>query len=227
VLDRAALDFCIADAFHPGCELTWPMRSASMYSAPFRIKHAERGWLEPDYGVIFDPTLLITPSGPLAAQLPGGLTRWMAVPWQTDTASCRSGYEPDYDPYVPTFWPARVPNHVLTAHNYEIVMDATRPLAERLQAFSTRAPWIRPLLHTADYTDQINRMIERFQDMGVVEPREGPAGDPYFPARMEVEHLPERVRVHLETAPEGRHRTDPTDLRNTPKVRRFPSGLRQ
>ena len=42
----------------------------------------------------------------------------MAVPWQTDTASCRSGYYlgygPRYDPYVPTFWPARVPNQVLT-----------------------------------------------------------------------------------------------------------------
>jgi hypothetical protein len=38
----------------------------------------------------------------------------MAVPWQTDTASCRSGYDLSYDPYVPAFWPARVPNEVLT-----------------------------------------------------------------------------------------------------------------
>ena len=37
-LDKAALHFCLADAFHPGCELTWPMRHASLYSAPFRIR---------------------------------------------------------------------------------------------------------------------------------------------------------------------------------------------
>jgi hypothetical protein len=24
MLDRAALEFCLADAFHPGCEMTWP-----------------------------------------------------------------------------------------------------------------------------------------------------------------------------------------------------------
>ena len=39
MLDRAALEFCLADAFHPGCEMTWPVRHASMYMAPFRIRH--------------------------------------------------------------------------------------------------------------------------------------------------------------------------------------------
>jgi len=225
VLDRAALDFCIADAFHPGCEMTWPMRIATMYSAPFRIQHAEPGWVEPDYGVVFDPTLMRLPGGPFCGQLPGGITRWMAVPWQTDTASCRSGYEPEYDPYVPTFWPARVPNHVLTEAHYEIVMDRSRPLAERLSAFAARAAWVRPLLKTTNYTDQINHMIEQFSDLGVVVPREGLTDDPHFPPEMEVESLPHKVRKHLESAPEGRHRTDPTELRTISKVRRFPNGL--
>ena len=36
-LTRAALEFCLADAFHPGCEMTWPVRAASMYMAPFRL----------------------------------------------------------------------------------------------------------------------------------------------------------------------------------------------
>ena len=27
MLTRAAMEFCLADAFHPGCEMTWPMRS--------------------------------------------------------------------------------------------------------------------------------------------------------------------------------------------------------
>jgi hypothetical protein len=39
MLDKAALHFCLADAFHPGCELTWPIRHASMYERPFRIRH--------------------------------------------------------------------------------------------------------------------------------------------------------------------------------------------
>jgi hypothetical protein len=225
VLDRAALDFCIADAFHPGCEITWPMRIPTMYSAPFRILHAHRDWVEPDYGAVFDPILIRLPGGPCFGQLPGGLTRWMAVPWQTDTASCRSGYQPEYDPYVPTFWPARAPNHVLTAAHYEIVMDTKRPLAERLSAFAARAAWVRPLLSSTSYTDQINHMIHHFSQMGVVEPREGPKDDPHFPPEMEVENLPHKMREHLESAPEGRHRTDPTDLRNISKVRRFPNGL--
>ena len=36
MLDRAALTFCLADAFHPGCEVTWPMRHLSMFRGPFR-----------------------------------------------------------------------------------------------------------------------------------------------------------------------------------------------
>ena len=39
MLDRASLKFCLADTFHPGCEMTWPMRTAGLYMAPFRIAH--------------------------------------------------------------------------------------------------------------------------------------------------------------------------------------------
>ncbi|MDQ3677765.1 MAG: LodA/GoxA family CTQ-dependent oxidase [Actinomycetota bacterium] len=70
-------------------------------------------------------------------QSPGTVSRWMAVPWQTDTASCRSGYYlgygPRFDRYVPTFWAARVPNQVLTRRNYEVVWRsrARSPSARR------------------------------------------------------------------------------------------------
>ena len=53
MLDRAALEFCLADAFHPGCEVTWPIRHATMFSAPYRIRHRPAGIPDPDYG----PTL--------------------------------------------------------------------------------------------------------------------------------------------------------------------------
>jgi hypothetical protein len=39
MLDRAALEFCLADAFHPGCEMTWPVRHSTTYQEPYRYTH--------------------------------------------------------------------------------------------------------------------------------------------------------------------------------------------
>jgi hypothetical protein len=223
MLDRAALEFCLADAFHPGCEMTWPMRDAGLYMAPFRIAHAPPGWVEPEYGPVLGAEIIGLPNGPLlGGQLPGGITRWMAVPWQTDTASCRSGYLKSYDPNVPTFWPARVPNQVLTKENYEVVMDEERSLAERLAAFAQRASWLQPL-GSKSYTDQINNMIAHFDRMGVVEVRQGPRTGP-FPPVIEVQEL--SAAPHLQAAAIGRS-AEALDLTGIEKVRRFPHGLRR
>ena len=67
--------------------------------------------------------IALAEDGPLHASGPGDLTRWMAVPWQTDTSSCLSRYKRDVDGYLPTFWPARVPNDVLDLESYQAVMD--------------------------------------------------------------------------------------------------------
>ena len=104
MLDRAALEFCLADAFHPGCEMTWPMRVASMYwrrsASPRRRAGPSR-----DYGAVLTPDRSRCPlTARSAGSVPGGITRWMAVPWQTDTASCRSGYDPK--PTIPTCRPS-------------------------------------------------------------------------------------------------------------------------
>ncbi|MGH2943639.1 MAG: LodA/GoxA family CTQ-dependent oxidase, partial [Solirubrobacteraceae bacterium] len=188
MLDRAALTFCLADAFHPGCEMTWPMRHTTMYMAPFRLRHRAIGDAEPNAGQILTPWAVAQVDGPLYGQSPGTVTRWMAVPWHTDTASCRSGYYlgygPRYDPYVPTFWAARVPNQVLTRRNYEIVMDESRPLSERTAAFERRAFWLRWL--TGGYLQQINDMIASFGKLGVVQALPGP-GDGAFGAALLVE----------------------------------------
>jgi L-Lysine epsilon oxidase N-terminal/L-lysine epsilon oxidase C-terminal domain len=187
VLDKAALDFCMGGPFHPGCEMTWPMRHPSLYRAPFRIRPRASGDPEPDYGDMLTPETISASDGPLAASGPGDITRWMAIPWQTDTASCRAGYEPEYDPYLPTFWPARVPNHVLAQKEYETVMDRSLPLADRMLAFSTRSAWCRGL--EGAYVDQINQMIVDFSKLGVLERKPGP-GDPKFPHFMLVESPP-------------------------------------
>jgi hypothetical protein len=182
-LDKAALYFCMGGPFHPGCEMTWPMRHASMYASPFRLRHRTSEDPEPDLG----PRLTSENVGAvLTASAPGDITRWMAVPWQTDTASCRAGYDPAFDPYLPSFWPARVPNHVLTRAQYERVLDTSLSAAERRAAFDTRADWYRWL--TGDYLQQINQMVRDFGKLGVVERREGPEDGP-FPPRMYVENL--------------------------------------
>jgi hypothetical protein len=187
MLDKAALHFCLADAFHPGCEVTWPIRSITMFSAPFRI--LPRQGQEPDYGPVLTPEIALSPTGPLNAQGPGDLTRWMGLPWQADTGFCRSGYQTSYDPFVPTFWPARVPNQVLTEEAWEIVRDASRPREERLAAFTRRTLWVRWLNTAPTIAGQMERMVEIFGSMGVVEMREGVKDDPDLPLVMGVEAL--------------------------------------
>jgi hypothetical protein len=223
MLDKAALDFCLADAFHPGCEMTWPMRQASMYMSPFRIRHAAPDSVEPPYGARFTSELLNPRHGPMVAQQPGGITRWMAVPWQTDTASCQSGYPPPYAPYLSTFWPARVPNQVLTKDNYDVVMAQQRPLGERLVAFAQRASWLRPL--GSDYLDQINNLVANISQMGVVETRPGPQDDQHFPSMMQVEDLPTSQTEPAITSSLSVE-TSRSDLATIDKVRRFPYGLK-
>jgi hypothetical protein len=193
MLDRAALTFCVGDAFHPGCELTWPIRHTGLYRAPFRIGYRPASRPEPDYGDVLTPARALGADGPLHLQGPGDLTRWMAVPWQADTASCRSAYSsagqgPRYDPYLPTFWPARVPNHVLLLADYQIVIDPAQPADKRRAAFERRASWFRGLTGTPN--DQRNQMVTVFGKLGVVEQRPGVADSDEFPPRMLVESTP-------------------------------------
>src|SRR5690606_19913559 len=72
-LDRAALDECLGGPFHPGCEMTWPMRHASLYAAPFRIRR--RAEPEPDWGEAMTSKIALADDGPLAASGPGDVTR--------------------------------------------------------------------------------------------------------------------------------------------------------
>jgi L-Lysine epsilon oxidase N-terminal/L-lysine epsilon oxidase C-terminal domain len=227
MLDRASLEFCLADAFHPGCEMTWPMRQATMYMAPFRLRHAADMNADPSYGAAFTPDMVGLPDGPLYGQVPGGITRWMAVPWQADTASCRSGYPykpPVYAPHLPTFWPARVPNQVLDSDHYGIVIKG-KSLDDRLKAFATRSDWLAPIMTSDDYLDQINSFIGDISQMGVVEMRDGPKGDPAFPATIGVQDVPKPSKMAAATTAAPAKR-ETRDLSQIDKVRRFPFGLK-
>ncbi|MBC3809252.1 hypothetical protein H8K52_18080, partial [Undibacterium seohonense] len=185
MLDRSALEFCLADAFHPGCEMTWPVRHATMYSEPYRWRHRSQDNPEPNYGSTLTPAEALSYNGPLFSQFPGSITRWMAIPWQTDTASCRSGYDRQYDPFLPTFWPARVPNQVLSNEDYQKVIDINLPRQERIAAFQNRVDWDRTL--GVGYENQLETMVKSFDKQGIVEERPGIANDPDFPPVMQVE----------------------------------------
>jgi hypothetical protein len=185
-LDRAALDECLGGAFHPGCEVTWPVRLPLLYASPFRVRH--RTAPEPDWGDQMTSANALAPDGPLSGSGPGDLTRWMAVPWQTDTSSCLSAYEPELDPYLPTFWPARVPNHVLALQDYRVVMDAAAGMDRRTAAFRQRVEWLRsPTIRGRAALQLINAFIAGWSRYGVITRQPGPADTDAFPEDFWVE----------------------------------------
>ena len=202
-LDRAALTFCLGGPFHPGCEMTWPMRVASHVSREVPAAPPSGGFTDPDYGDFLNQVTVLGDSGPLSASGPGDLTKWMSVPWHADTASCLQGYPGfetaqggpfNVDPYLPTFWAPRAPNEVLTDGDYQIVMDTTQPLADRIAAFNRRRDWTRNLFQTSTpWIEQLTNMVEFFGTMGVIEKRPGIDGDPNFPSEMYVETLADLV----------------------------------
>ena len=180
VIDRAVLDETLGGPFHPGAEFTWPMRHTSMYSdsEPFRIKR--RTEPEPDFGATLTPTSALAAGGPLDGCVPGSITRWMAIPWQTDTSSCLSAYEPFIDDYLPTFWPARVPNDVLPEAQGQALIDpgAAKPetLADAL-SYLKRPKWLYGIRYPEaiafpQYTNSkdvgVNRFIDQWDEVGIV-----------------------------------------------------------
>ncbi len=218
MLDKASLDFLLGGPFHPGIEVTWPMRFYTMYEAPFRIKHRPDEIPVPDYGEFLKPELFSGANytvydeyAPIFWQGPGDLTRWMGIPWHSDMANCRSGYDEEYDPYVPALWPGSVPNEVLTMEDYQIVCDADADLAERKKAFSRRSSWFRGL--KGAYLEQTNEMIYEFGKMGVIQRLPGPTdeiGKQAFPSEISVE-TDEELNRGISGNPHGGNR--PVNLR--------------
>lgn len=217
VLDKGPLSYCCADAFHPGCELTWPMRHASLYSDFLRIKRREKDDQEENYGHILTPEIALSDNGPLHAQAPGGLTRWMAIPWQGDTARCRSGYDKEFHPYLPSFWPAKVPNEVLSEANYDIYFD-DRPdnsAEQRKKAFQTRDYWQRGfLLEGLSNEAVMQATVERFDELGIVQRCPASNEDKGLIDTVYVEQLKPGVNVFPATASLFSGNIDGTPIKN-------------
>ena len=106
---------------------------------------------------------------------------WMGAPWHADAASCGSGYRtagyaPPISPFLPTFWPARVPNEVLAQSDYDVVMDTSRPMSARRTAFAKRRTWIRPLATIPVVTRTVDPVRRRVADPWGGDPEAGPYG---------------------------------------------------
>ncbi len=184
-LDRSALDGCLGGAFHPGVEFPWISRTDWIWTDDLRLAKPA---VVPDLrttGPLLTPAVATSRTGPLASIGPGDLVKWMGVPWQADSASCRFGYQKPISPVLPGFWPARIPNSVLAEDDYLVVMDSTRTLDDRRAAFRNRHEWER-FIASPDRLTTLSMMVDEWFKLGVVRKAPGPA-DGAFPATMLVE----------------------------------------
>jgi hypothetical protein len=87
-LDRGALAAGLGGSFCPGAEASWIMRNPAIYVAPYRFRHAQAtpGALSQPAGVPGDPPA--TTASLEAGLEPGDLTKYSAVPWQSDFNEC-------------------------------------------------------------------------------------------------------------------------------------------
>ncbi|MFT5807408.1 MAG: hypothetical protein ACI9LG_001699 [Moritella dasanensis] len=172
-LTQGHLAQCLGGPFHPGIELTWFLRLASMWDEKNAIDKMRLNILPEDaepqdyYGPLLTPDIALKQM--FNASGPGTLTRFMGIPWQTDEASCRSGQ--DYDPayYLPlaSFWSARVPNQVLSQRSLERLNDSSLTPLQRLKHLDYRQDWLR-FFNPKNYQTQINGMVQDWDKIGIV-----------------------------------------------------------
>lgn len=187
-LNMAPLEECLGGPFHPGIELTWPMRVKLMWEEPYRLKVVDKGEdTDLMFGPLLSPQIALSEHGPLSKSGPGSLTRWLGVPWQTDEASCLSGYNPSTYLPLPSFWAARVPNQVLSQDGFERVKDDEVNIAQRLKHFDYRQDWLRDL--GTQYLSKINKMVHRWHNLGIIAKHEDNIKDSsgYLPEEAWVE----------------------------------------
>ncbi|WP_167019666.1 LodA/GoxA family CTQ-dependent oxidase [Chitinophaga sp. Cy-1792] len=166
-LIEAPLEECLGGPFHPGIEITWPFRQRIFWAEPFRIKLLPEN-VEPkdDYGKELTPEVAVGPNGPIDGSGPGSLTRWLGVPWQTDEASCLSGYDTTTYLMLPSFWAARVPNQVLSESSFQRLTDKNLNINQRLKHFDYRQDWLRDL--GTQYLPKLARMVEKWHYLGII-----------------------------------------------------------
>lgn len=198
VLDRAALDNCVGGAFCPGIEMTWICRNSTIYSEPFRIRHAanpQQGQLSQTNGNDNDYST--------HGLEPGDIIKYMAQPWQADFNECSN------QPINPD------PNTNDTSHNQPAVTfwwwPAQRPyfVYPSDDAAGEQLPWARGFLSnpSSDNGTLWNpnlgdmQMVVNWKDMGFIVLQQSQTGPRY----VEIERNTAAIMAYT---PPGRS-TDP------------------
>lgn len=144
-LDRGVLANALGGSFCPGGEAAWVVRNPAIYAEPFRIKHSP--YFSPKTLASWQPNPLSLPGplntpqdqGSMAVGLePGDLTKYSAVPWQSDFNECTTqGTDITYvewnviepqsvgDPAADTtkttyWWPSHRPMEVYNAQGSQV-----------------------------------------------------------------------------------------------------------
>jgi hypothetical protein len=95
-LDVAALANCLGGRYVPGIEVSYPVRCTDIYlqdwrssgAGPFRIKHKPLDYAKADEATPFLSSGWIPLHDMTDGLEPGDLSKFMAIPWQTDYNSC-------------------------------------------------------------------------------------------------------------------------------------------
>lgn len=181
-LTDAVLESCSGGGFHPGVELTYNLRHATLYQKhfdskkePYRIAIGNRSSLIQDLGPELTPEILLTTNlsaSPIGKQMPGDLTRWMGIPWQCDAFSCQSvDFEEDFP--TATWWPALLPIDVLPEEFYLRAINTNLSQDERVMFANQRVRWSRRIdgvgYHAnQSYWDGLENIITLWQRLGFV-----------------------------------------------------------
>lgn len=173
LMTRAVLETLYGGGFHPGVELTWPMRHDLIYAEnlevyedvaenfslfglrEIRINAAtpaeQRKIYYNDFGLQMDSEDIRESMDPnhknhwLWKITPGDLTKWMGIPWQSDAGSCQAVFVDKQYP-IPAWWAANLPVHVLPQENYRKLLDPGILDDTKKNIFANREDW----LHTAN-----------------------------------------------------------------------------
>jgi hypothetical protein len=101
-IDRGVLWNALGGAFCPGGEVCWIIRNPAIYAKPYRIKHSQY-----TPGSLSQPEVVSgaeTPSKLADGLEPGDLTKYGAVPWQSDFNECASqDIDVTYEGWVNTY----------------------------------------------------------------------------------------------------------------------------
>ncbi len=166
---RAVMETLYGGGFHPGVELTWPMRHNLIYAENKEVyKEVEGGQglfglrevrlnsatdaeqaeiFFNDFGFqmgsedIRESMQAGSEKSWLWKLTPGDLTKWMGIPWQSDAGSCQAVFIEKQYP-IPAWWAANLPVHVLPEANYLKILDPSVLTDTKRNIYANRLAWL-------------------------------------------------------------------------------------